>query len=259
MRKQTQSEFIEKANIVHNNQYDYSKVEYKNCDTKIEIRCRKHDVTFLQTPWNHTNGFSKCPKCKVEKQKETFLKTLGVDNPMKLPELSQQARNTKKLRYGDDWSGIQKSRDTLFKRYGVRFNSQIPEVFARQQAKQNFTKIYTFPSGKTFNVQGYEPLAIDLLLSQGYAENDIQLLNRPSIKYVSAHGVDKTYHPDIIILSEHRIIEVKSTYTVTLDANLPYKKLACEEQGWKFNLWVFDNKHTLVSNIIARAYRILSL
>lgn len=53
--------FIERANAVHNNNYDYSKVIYQNTNTKVCIICRKHGE-FLQTPGNHLSG-QKCPKC----------------------------------------------------------------------------------------------------------------------------------------------------------------------------------------------------
>ena len=53
--------FIQKASIVHNNNYDYSNVIYKNTNTKVCITCRKHG-DFLQTPGNHLSG-QKCPKC----------------------------------------------------------------------------------------------------------------------------------------------------------------------------------------------------
>jgi|GEM_PF-510700 len=48
----------------HGNIYDYSKVEYKNNKTKVEIICRKHG-SFWQTPGGHKWGFG-CPKCKNE-------------------------------------------------------------------------------------------------------------------------------------------------------------------------------------------------
>ena len=53
--------FIEKANKVHNNQYDYSKVEYIDSKTKVCIICQEHGE-FWQTPSAHIRG-NKCPKC----------------------------------------------------------------------------------------------------------------------------------------------------------------------------------------------------
>lgn len=57
----TQSEFIEKANLIHNNKYDYSEVIYVDVKTKINIKCPKHSE-FEQTPNSHLNG-NGCPKC----------------------------------------------------------------------------------------------------------------------------------------------------------------------------------------------------
>ena len=54
-------EFIDKANKIHNNEYDYSKVEYINSSTKVCITCKKHG-DFYMTPSNHLTG-QKCPKC----------------------------------------------------------------------------------------------------------------------------------------------------------------------------------------------------
>lgn len=57
----TTEEFIEKANKIHNNKYDYSKVNYSNNRTKIEIICKIHG-SFLQTPSSHLEN-KKCLKC----------------------------------------------------------------------------------------------------------------------------------------------------------------------------------------------------
>ena len=53
--------FIKKANIIHNNIYDYSKVIYKNNNSKVVIICRNHG-DFMQLAGNHLSG-QKCPKC----------------------------------------------------------------------------------------------------------------------------------------------------------------------------------------------------
>ncbi len=55
-------EFINKAKEIHNDKYDYSKVEYVNSSTKVCIICPKHGE-FWQTPSNHLKGQG-CPICK---------------------------------------------------------------------------------------------------------------------------------------------------------------------------------------------------
>lgn len=64
MRRLTNDEFINKAKAIHGNKYAYSKVEYKNSQTKVCIICPKHG-DFYQNPNNHLNGKG-CPKCKRE-------------------------------------------------------------------------------------------------------------------------------------------------------------------------------------------------
>ena len=59
--KSDTAEFIEKANIKHNNKYNYSNVHYINRETKIKIICPKHGE-FEQTPGNHLYGYG-CISC----------------------------------------------------------------------------------------------------------------------------------------------------------------------------------------------------
>jgi len=65
--KKTNEEFIKEANIIHNNFYDYSLVNYINIKTKIKIICPIHGI-FEQKAESHLNG-SNCPKCSEKKYK----------------------------------------------------------------------------------------------------------------------------------------------------------------------------------------------
>ena len=57
--------FIEKAKQIHNDKYDYSKVNYVNSRTKVCIICPEHGE-FWQTPHNHLKGYG-CAECGKEK------------------------------------------------------------------------------------------------------------------------------------------------------------------------------------------------
>ena len=61
--------FISKANKIHENRYDYSKVNYINAKTKITIICRQHGE-FHQTPSNHLSNYN-CQKCAKNFQLDT--------------------------------------------------------------------------------------------------------------------------------------------------------------------------------------------
>lgn len=71
-RKFSQEDFINKAKIIHNNKYDYSKTIYKNKRTNVIIICPEHG-SFFQTPYEHKKG-SGCPYCfEFYKTNEDFI------------------------------------------------------------------------------------------------------------------------------------------------------------------------------------------
>ena len=59
--KSNTKEFIEKAKLINGDKYDYSKVNYINCSTKVIIICKEHGE-FLQSPNSHLQG-RRCHKC----------------------------------------------------------------------------------------------------------------------------------------------------------------------------------------------------
>ncbi len=71
-------DIINNFNKVHNNKYDYIKLNYKNSTTKIEIICPKHG-SFWQEPHNHTSG-SGCPKCSSSKGEARIQEYLEENN-----------------------------------------------------------------------------------------------------------------------------------------------------------------------------------
>ena len=71
--KTNKENFIKESNEVHQNKYDYSKVDYKGATTKVKIICPVHGE-FWQTPHNHLIGHG-CPKCKNNKISASETKT----------------------------------------------------------------------------------------------------------------------------------------------------------------------------------------
>ena len=69
-KPKTQEETIEQFINVHNDKYDYSKVQYINTKTKVQIICPEHG-SFFQQPNNHKQGAG-CPSCNIN-SKEEFL------------------------------------------------------------------------------------------------------------------------------------------------------------------------------------------
>ena len=60
-KKLTLKQFIERANKIHNNKFDYSKVNYVNSRTKVCVICLEHGEFWI-TPNHHLRGVG-CPKC----------------------------------------------------------------------------------------------------------------------------------------------------------------------------------------------------
>lgn len=60
-RRLSIADFVERAEEVHNNRYDYSQSIYKSSNEKIGIICKEHGM-FYQYPFDHMNGFG-CAKC----------------------------------------------------------------------------------------------------------------------------------------------------------------------------------------------------
>ncbi len=76
--KSNTENFIAKSNIIHDDKYDYSMVNYKNARTKVEIICNKHGI-FNQLPNNHLKGIG-CPVCKCSKGELKIIKLLEKNN-----------------------------------------------------------------------------------------------------------------------------------------------------------------------------------
>lgn len=64
-------EFLQKANDIHENKYDYSKVKFKDTKSKILIICKKHKTTFEKTVSDHIYHKSGCQICGQEKEIES--------------------------------------------------------------------------------------------------------------------------------------------------------------------------------------------
>lgn len=73
-KKITKEEFIEKANKIHSNKYDYSLVNYINNKIKVKIICKIHGV-FEQRPDMHLQGQG-CPECGITKRASNQTKTI---------------------------------------------------------------------------------------------------------------------------------------------------------------------------------------
>ena len=69
----------------------------------------------------------------------------------------------------------------------------------------------------------------------------IDILNGPRIKYISKEGTKRVYYADFYILSLNLIIEIKSSFIMTLDNDLLEKKLGTIKNGYNYILIIDKN------------------
>lgn len=73
-QRRTQEEFIKLASLANNDKYDYSKVDYKNKDSKVVVICPEHGK-WETLPSNHIKGVG-CFHCGIER-----IKKINSENP----------------------------------------------------------------------------------------------------------------------------------------------------------------------------------
>lgn len=74
--RNTKESFIAKAAIVHDNKFDYSKVEYIRNNSNVIIICPLHGE-FSQTPHNHVINKTSCPTCQLDRTIYTSITKTG--------------------------------------------------------------------------------------------------------------------------------------------------------------------------------------
>lgn len=152
----------------------------------------------------------------------TWIANLGVDNPLKSPGVQE------------------KIRCRMVELYGHDNPSKCPTIRQKVLATSYGSKVFVMPSGKERVVQGYEPHALKILLSECIEEDDILTgTDVPTVEY-EHDGKSHTYYPDILIKSQNRIVEVKSVFTLLkeLDVNVA-KQHASIRSGFEFDFMVF--------------------
>lgn len=101
----TNEKFIEKANLVHNFEYEYID-EYINSKKMIRILCREHGI-FNQRPNSHLQGQG-CSKCSFEKMKITNEKFIEISNNI----------HNFKYKYNDKYINIKTKISIVCKEHG---------------------------------------------------------------------------------------------------------------------------------------------
>jgi hypothetical protein len=216
-------------------------------------------------------------QAQIEKTSKTFQEKYGVKWATQSDEYKEKSKKTKLERYGNEYyAGWEKSaeknrnktikeqdeindkrRQTNLERFGVENVFLLPNNKSKVNKGNSSIKKYILPSGKIIGIRGYEHIVLDQLL-QTYNETDLQVhddLSDYVIERFEYQSVDRKrlYYPDIYISKENLIIAVKSEwwwngkldlrYKSRLENNLR-KRQAVIDNGYRFQLWLFDNKYT---------------
>ena len=201
------------------------------------------------------DSFSKTDEFR-SKMKDSSLSKYGVPHYSQTNDFKKRFKSTSIDKFGYDHpmkSAIVKAAvsNTIYDRHGYPWYVIVPEFSIKGHNLHGFkSKEYYMPSGKIKKIQGYENWALDILL-ESFNEDDILLgtetrvLTGP-IRYNDG-GKIRMYTPDILLVKDRRIIEVKSWYTYLKNKDVnELKAEACALEGIDFEFWVFDKDKNLM-------------
>lgn len=93
----SEKKFFEEAPKIHNNYYDYSKVEFKGVTKEINIICPEHGV-FIQIARSHIKGHG-CEKCGIEKITQTKIEISKKKFYEEAPKIHKNYYDYSKVNY----------------------------------------------------------------------------------------------------------------------------------------------------------------
>ena len=167
-------------------------------------------------------------------------------------EIRNKSKETNRKNHGVDWyvqSGDfkKKFKQTMIANYGVEQVMHYTPSFEKSLNTSYKKKIFVFPSGRIEKIQGYEGFGLNELLDTGYPEDVIVVSNKEiesytgTIWYLDSERKKRKYYPDIYLITENKIIEVKSEYTYKSAYSINIrKKQACLDLGISFEFWIYD-------------------
>ena len=187
-------------------------IDYSTRRARYECgNCKAETYTFIQ----NLNGATPfCVKCQNDKNRKNYddLKKQVESHGYKLITSEHEYINNKQklnvlCQCGDPYAAVLsdlirdkscmkcksiKTVETCMSKYGVSNVSKDPEIYRKICQSSTMYKKYIFPSGRVIHIQGYENIAIDLLLKEGISEDELYFgTDIPTISYTED---DKTDH-----------------------------------------------------------------
>lgn len=136
-------EFLNKARDLHGTKYDYSRVIYKNANTKVIIGCPIHGF-IEQTPSRHLQSCG-CTLCGIDERTKRTIEKYGVTNTAKLDNVKEKTKQTNLAKYGtthpsktSEW--LINRQHTLQQRYGTTNLNHVESIALKR--KETWQKNY---------------------------------------------------------------------------------------------------------------------
>lgn len=144
-KKYSKEEFINACKRKHNDNYDYSLIDYQRCDIKVSIKCNNCLKLFNQRAKNHLSGQG-CPKCSNKSISKMEIKWLDILN-IPIENRHQTIRIGNKNIYvdaivnnqiyefyGDYWHGNPKTKDPedINSNNGIKFGDLYQKTIERE-------------------------------------------------------------------------------------------------------------------------------
>lgn len=164
--RKTTEQFVKKATKIHQGLYDYSKVDYHDTYTKVEIICKYHG-SFIQEPKAHISKKAGCPRCTamwswrsiewmtyIEQTENIKIQHAANHGEYMVPELNIQVdgfcneTQTVYEFHGDFWHGNPSKHNpndinnTIHKTFGELYNLTIDRDNSIKQAGYNLVVIW---------------------------------------------------------------------------------------------------------------------
>lgn len=228
-----------------------------------EVKSKRAATNVAKYGKEFTIQVKKCAK----KRAATMLERHGVEWAGSSEACLEKGRQTKIKMYGSvdplAAPGARDKRDaTMMKRHGVLHIMQVRDIHEAQQRK-GYTTREVVVEGKTYNLRGYEPLAVTWL-HEHHGISGKHILSTaaegvPSVPYTK-NRVNHVYHPDLKVKFKGKwwLVEVKSSFTGGLRndrrglySTLVKKAEFCEAAGFRLMVAFVDERYGVlpVTNI----------
>lgn len=245
-REKIKSTFIKKYGVINPSMTDAVKEKQK------QTNMQKYGV-----PYVILNSSVKEKLAKTNQQK------YGSNTCLENKDIREKAKQTCLIKYGKTNPGQcpefqNKMKATMMEKYGVEYplqNADIMNKMVENHKQSNgFYKMkkYVMPSGNEIMYQGYEHFALNELLQNKISESDIIISRNqvPEIYYYDKSNKKRRYYVDIYVPSLNKCIEVKSEYTMKINIDTVYRKMASSiASGYSYEIWIYNNKGNKINCI----------